>query len=259
MVLDEEEFADRIVQAHRSGTLLPAELDHGLTAAAAYRIQSRVTSARWPTPRVGWKLGYTSAAMRRQMGVQEPNFGPLHAGMALPDDALIVGGVTQPRVEPEIAAVLRTAVSSIDELDDDLLDAVVDWFAALEVVDSVWDDYRFDWVLNTADGSSAAYVVLGRPLGVRGADLAGVGVRLWVDGSEVAAGTGGAAMGDPRVALRWLAGQLAGSLAGSRGRGPLLEAGAVVITGGLTAAAPLDPGADVRAQIGSATVRLRRG
>ncbi|MFN8171805.1 MAG: hypothetical protein U0R65_08050 [Candidatus Nanopelagicales bacterium] len=248
MPVDEHELAARIVIAHERGELLPAPVDHGLDGPAAYRVQSAVVGARRSARRVGWKLGYTSEAMRRQMGVDQPNFGPLHDGMVLSDGAQLAGGVVQPRVEPELAAVMAQTADD----PDDLIGAVAGWYASIEVVDSVWHDYRFDWALNTADGSSAAFVVVGDQVAEgTSRELSRLPVALAIDGGEVATGTADAAMGDPWAALRWLAGQLAA-------QGERLQHGDIVITGGLTRAFALEPGTSVVAQVGSGAARLSR-
>ena len=72
--------------------------------AEAYAVQSEVTAMRLARGErvAGWKLGYTSAAMRTQMGVGEPNFGPLTDAMLLPSGATLPAGALQPRVEPEV-------------------------------------------------------------------------------------------------------------------------------------------------------------
>lgn len=225
-------LAEQIVRARVQGLLLPAPADHGLGPAEAYAIQGAVLAPRMARGggRGGWKLGYTSAVMRSQMGIAEPNYGPLAHAMILADGAVISEGVTQPRVEPEIAAVLGRDLprgSSIDLV----WSAVAEWRIAVEVVDSVWEDYRFDWALNTADGSSAAFVVLGEVIAwARDDDLPSLDVDLVIDGSVVGSGSADAAMGDPAVAVHWLVQREA------------LVAGDVVITGGLTAAVPLQAG-----------------
>jgi len=111
-------------------------------------------------------------------------------------------------------------------------------------VDSIWRDYRFALTDNTADGSSAAWVVLGDRLETD--DWAGIAVRLLVDGFEVAAATGAAASGHPAAGICWLAGEL------PRLHGTTLRAGDVVITGGLTAAHPLEEGGTITAHFDTA-------
>ncbi len=237
--MDVRALGEQIIAARSSGGLLDAPADHRLDAVSAYAVQDMVTDWRIASGAriAGWKLGYTSQAMRKQMGIDQPNVGPLLDTMLLPSGSVIDTGVVQPRVEPEIAAVLAR------DVDDpaNAVAAVGEWRLALEVVDSVWRDYRFDWALNTADGSSAAFVVLGDPVA---GDVADLEVELAV-GADVAVGRSDAAMGDPRRAVRWLAEQLEG-----RPRG--LRAGDVVITGGLTRAIPLEGIA--RARAGAAEV-----
>ena len=112
---------------------------------------------------VGWKLGYTSLAMRAQMGIEHPNFGPLTDAMLLGHDEAVSTSLLQPRVEPEIGLRFARSLSGTVSLDD-VLSAVDKAFACLEVVDSVYPDYRFRLEDNTADGSSAAQVAVGPAL-----------------------------------------------------------------------------------------------
>jgi 2-keto-4-pentenoate hydratase len=219
--------------AHRDGACLESSSVEVGDLASAYAVQRELTGLRTArgATRIGWKLGYTSAVMREQMGVAEPNFGPLLSSMAL-EDGHHAHGFTQPRVEPEIALVIgRTPPTGASTAD--VLACCSSAHAALEVVDSVWCDYRFDLEHNTADGSSAAGVVLGPELPLDDLDL--VGVQLRVDGNATGEGLGADAAGHPAAALAWLVGALAAT-------GESLAPGDIVITGGLTAAVPLDPG-----------------
>ncbi len=229
--------------------LLSEELS--LSLADAYRVQDQVTALRLAAGerRAGWKLGYTSAVMRAQMGVAAPNFGPLTDAMLLSSPALLPSGALQPRVEPEIGLRLGRALEAPCSVESALAacDATL---ACLEIVDSVWSGYRFTLEDNTADGSSAAWVAVGPSLPL--ADLASLPVQLSVDGEVVERGTGAAAGGHPAAGLAWLAEQLAGS-----GRG--LEPGDLIITGGLTSARPLEAGHRVSALFGGHwSVEVRR-
>jgi 2-keto-4-pentenoate hydratase len=231
---DVRALAAEIDAAHRERRLLDAA-PHPPDLDAAYAVQRELTALRTArgARRIGWKLGYTSAAMRAQMGVDQPNLGPLLDTMSVPDGGQVPDSLVQPRVEPEIAVRVGP---------DGEPDAV---FAALEIVDSVWRDYRFGLETNTADGSSAAGVVLGPELSPIGLDTLPVELRL--DGSPVGAATGAAAMGHPFTALAWLAAELAR-------RGERLAPGDLVITGGLTVAVALEPGHAVEAAFGDDVV-----
>lgn len=252
--LNAQAEAERIVDAHaRRATLAPISDRVPLTLDMAYDIQVRVTGRRLARGEriVGWKLGYTSLVMRRQMGVDAPNFGPLTDAMLLPDGGLVPGSMTQPRVEPEVALRFARAVPPGADRAA-VLACVATAHAALEVVDSVWTDYRFTLPDNTADGSSAAGVVLGPELPLDQIDS--VEVSLDVDGTPAGHGRGSDASGHPADGVVWLVGQLAE-------RGLALAAGDVVITGGLTRAAPLMPGSRISARfsVGSVRVSVGRG
>ena len=232
-------------QARQAGRTLDVLLSDSLSFSLddAYRVQDQVTALRLAggERRAGWKLGYTSAVMRAQMGIDAPNFGPLTDAMLLPSPALLPGTALQPRVEPEIGLRLGrrlTGPCSVDEA----LDACDDALACLEIVDSVWAGYRFTIEDNTADGSSAAWVAVGPSL--RLDDLPSLPVALSGDGEVVERATGAAAGGHPAAGLAWLAGQLAA-------RGLALEPGDLVITGGLTRAYPLEQGRRISAAFGA--------
>jgi 2-keto-4-pentenoate hydratase len=234
-----EAWAARLDAAHRDGRLLDApEGPEDLDPASAYAIQRRLTARRQErgARRIGWKLGYTSAVMREQMGVDSPNLGPLLDTMVIAPGAAVPASLVQPRVEPEIGLVVDAEGRPVAAR------------AVLEVVDSVWRDYRFTFATNTADGSSAAGVVVGDPLD---GDLAALTVELRHNGRPVASGSGDAAMGHPHRALAWLRDELAA-------RGEALREGDLVITGGLTRAVPLEVGDVVEARFPGATVAVRR-
>lgn len=217
---------------------------------SAYYVQELVDARRIEAGEqpIGWKLGYTSQAMRREMGVDSPNIGTLTDAMLLNDGADVGGDLVQPRVEPEIGLRLRHDLSG-PVTEEEALGAVGEVTACLEVVDSVWRDYRFRIEDNTADGSSAARVVVGGALALE--RLGTLSVVLTRNGTRVAAGTADAAMGGPFRALAWLAAELAG-------RGDHLPRGSFVITGGLTPTAALQPGDVVEAAFDELVVRVCR-
>lgn len=239
--MDTEAWATWLDGAHRAGYVLTAPAPDVLDLPSAYAIQRELTARRVArgARRIGWKLGYTSAVMREQMGVDSPNLGPLLDSMVVAPGAAVPAHLVQPRVEPEIGIVIGADGRPAGAR------------AVLEVVDSVWRDYRFTLAANTADGSSAAGVVVGDPLDDPDTDLAAIAVELWRDGTFEAQGRGDAAMGHPHTAVAWLEGELAA-------RGEALEEGDLVITGGLTRAVPLAPGGIVEARFPGTSLAVRR-
>lgn len=228
--------AARLHEARLSATAiepLSERLAH-LDEVAAYLIQRRVIALAGRR-RVGYKLGFTSARMRQQMGVDSPNYGVLLEGTQ-------VVGATEfrrfihPLVEPEIAVTLHKELTGPGVAADRVRDAVRTVHAALEVVDSRYIDYRFRAVDNIADNSSAAAYAIGEGISIDEVpDLVTLQARLLCNDVLVAKGTGGAALGDPLAAVAWLANRLAAE-------GVSLAAGSVILTGGLTEAYPVSAG-----------------
>lgn len=241
------QFAEILWSARRAGRTLNADATLGpLDLATAYNIQRELVSLRVAAGErvIGWKLGYTSAVMRRQMGIDRPNFGPLTDWMLLESDDSVSEQFVQPRVEPEIALRLRTAVDArsapVDR--DTVAAAVSEALACLEIVHSTWAGYRFTLEQNTADHSSVGQVVLGPPLMLPSLmRLDTVRVQLTDGRGTMGEGMGSDADGHPLDAVARLARELARI-------DRRLEPGDLVLTGGLTAACPLERGAHMSAR-----------
>jgi 2-keto-4-pentenoate hydratase len=249
--LSDDDIARTLLAARaEQRTLPPISASGELSLERAYAIQQCGTKRRLADGQriIGWKLGYTSLAMRKQMAVTAPNFGPLFNTMVVRDYDDVGNRFTQPKVEPEIAVVMGRDIADPSQVRG----AVVGAYACLEIVDSVFTDYTFTLADNTADGSSAAGVVCG--LDLRTIDLASIEVELIRNGETVATANGAAASDDPLSGVEWLAEQLLA-------RGERLHIGDFVITGGLTAACDLAPGTTVEGRFtgvddnASATVR----
>ena len=227
-------------------TIAPlTEGDADLTIALAYQIQ-QTRRALDPAPVIGYKLGYTSAAMRAQMNIDEPNYGVLTPAHAVSDrlNRVKAADLIHPLAEPEIALRLGRAIMGPNLTREQLAEAIDAVFPAIEIVDTRYHGYKFTAIDNISDNSSAARFVLGD---ARGPDtlntLADTPVTLRIDGTDIDRGYGHAAMEDPVLALLWLVNTL-----GTRGVG--LEAGAIIMTGGLTRAHPISQGNRVEADFG---------
>ena len=241
------QHAETIWSARCAGRTLDAEATLGpIDLETAYRIQHALVALRVAGGErvAGWKLGYTSEVMRCQMGVDRPNFGPLTDRMWLASDDWVSDRFVQPRVEPEIGLRLRAAIDARSSPVDraTVAAAVSEALACLEIVHSTWSGYRFTLEQNTADNASAGQVVIGPRLPVT--DLMAldtVQVMLSDGRGALGRGVGADADGHPLDAVARLARELAGM-------GRRLEPGDLVITGGLTAAFPLEPGGHLSAR-----------
>ncbi|MFA5597114.1 MAG: fumarylacetoacetate hydrolase family protein [Pusillimonas sp.] len=203
--------------------------------------------------KTGYKLGYTSEAMRRQMNINSPNYGVLTDDLFIDGTEIPYASLIHPLVEPEIAIRLRQGLPARASYDrQSILEAHPEFMPALEVCDTRYLSYQFKATDNIADNSSAARYVLGPAFPVSAETrLEDLAVELWIDDEKVDAGIGANALGDPLLAVAWLANRLLDE-------GQHLEAGDVVLTGGLTKGYLMKQGQEVSNQIaGGATVTLR--
>jgi 2-keto-4-pentenoate hydratase len=253
-----EKAAGALLDAYATGVPIPPlTASHpGMTVDDAYAIQ-RAQADAWTAAGArikGHKVGLTSAAMQRQMGVDQPDFGILLDSMFLPESAPIdAGRFLQPRVEPEVAFVLGRPLSGPGATAADAVAAVEYVLPALEVIDSRIADWKITLPDTIADNASSGGLVLGtRPVRLDDLDLALMGCLLHRDGVLIDTGAGGAVLGSPINALVWLANVLGE-------RGVALEPGHVVLPGSITAAVPVAPGETLTATfagIGSVTARF---
>ncbi|OIJ26711.1 2-keto-4-pentenoate hydratase [Nocardioides luteus] len=185
---------------------------------------------------VGLKLGFTSEAKMRQMGVDEVIVGQLTDGMQAADGGTIdMDALIHPRVEPEVAFLVGADVDLADP-DVDLEAALTGVAAGLEIIDSRYDGFRFDLPRVVADNTSAAMFVLGPWRALDEVDLDDVPVTLRARDEVVAEGTTAAILGHPLRTLPRL-------VALGRRLGLRLPAGSVVLAGAATEAVALGPGA----------------
>jgi 2-keto-4-pentenoate hydratase len=226
----------------------------GIDAEDAYRIQllniGRRVGAGGAV--VGHKVGLSSRAMQEMMGVDEPDYGHLLADMwlsaavpARPDRYL------RPRVEPEVGFILGADLPGEGCTEADVLAATEAVTPAIELIDSRIADWRIQLPDTIADNASSAGFVLGEErVDPRDVDLTAVPVRLWRNQEEVAAGRSDAVLGNPVIAVAWLARTVARF-------GVRLRAGHLVLPGSCTRAIDARAGDVFRAEfIGLGSVSL---
>ncbi|MFW3168775.1 2-keto-4-pentenoate hydratase [Geodermatophilus sp. CPCC 206100] len=212
----------------------------------AYAVQRRLTEARLAEGAriVGRKIGLTSPAVQKQLGVDRPDFGVLFedmdvSGLAeVPSDRLL-----QPKTEAEIAFVLATDLGDGPLDDEQVRGAVAYATAALEIVDSRIAGWDITFGDTVADNASSGLFVLGENrLPLEDFEPVAATMRMHLDGALVSEGTGAACLGDPLAALAWLART-------ARELGDPLRAGQVVLSGALGPMAATPPGSVVTAEI----------
>jgi 2-keto-4-pentenoate hydratase len=197
----------------------------------------------------GWKIAATSAAGQAHIGVDGPLAGRLLAGRVRESGAVVSLAHNQMQVaEPEFAfrmardLLARSQPYSLDEV----LAAAGTLHPALEVPDSRYEHFtQVGAAQLIADNACAHYFVLGPPSQVdwRGLDLVEHQVTAQVGARHAREGKGANVLGDPRVALAWLANEL-------RALGIGLRRGQVVTTGTCMTPLELEAGERVQADFG---------
>ncbi|MGB3376518.1 MAG: fumarylacetoacetate hydrolase family protein [Microbacterium sp.] len=227
--------AERLISAQMSGLPCAPVRDLVHDTDSAYAVQQEVVRRRLTAGAVlaGRKIGLTSRVVQDQFGVETPDFGALFSDMIHPDGVeLDLGGFLQPRVEGEIAFVLRKELPSPSTTIIDVLRATDFILPAFEIVDSRIRDWDIRITDTIADNASSGAVVLGTtPFDLRGRDLTRVGMVIEHGGEPVSMGAGSACLGSPVTAVAWLAREVAR-------RGNPLRAGEVVMSGALGSMVP---------------------
>jgi 2-keto-4-pentenoate hydratase len=228
------EFADLLYNAGASRVAIDAltDIDPTFTADDAYAVQM------WNVDRAvgqgrsisGKKIGLTSEGIQAQLGVDEPDYGHLFADMLHADGEIPTDEFLQPKIEAEIAYILKADLSGGNVTAGDVIGATEYVVGAFEIVDSRVRDWRIKLPDTIADNASSGCYVLGeRRLHPRDIDLPAVTMKLYKNGSLAGEGVGAAVLGDPSESVAWLSNKL-------WRYGVTLKKGEVVLSGALSAA-----------------------
>lgn len=236
-----EEAAAALKQAWLSGK--PCSPIREMLAAgdvdAAYAVQEIGTRDLLIAGRrlVGRKIGLTSPAVQKQLGVDQPDYGMLFDYMDVPLGATIPWTrLQQPKVEAEIAFILGSDLNREGLTTADVMKAVDYVVPAIEVVGSRIANWDIRIVDTVADNASSSLFVLGHtPRRLIDVDVVNAGMALTRGDTTVSVGRGSACLGSPLSALLWLAQVMVA-------RGRPLQAGDVVLSGALGPMVAVSPG-----------------
>ncbi len=243
-----EALADRLDGARLNNAATNKITDEHpeLTYADAYAIQAalRARALARGEQIVGLKMGLTSLAKMKQMGVDSPICGFLTDVMQADAGSVIdCSDLIHPRIEPELAFVMKDDLRGPGCHVGDVFAATDFVLAALEIIDSRYENFRFDLVSVVADNTSASrYVIGGVPLDPRAVDLRTVGFVLEKNGVVEQLGAGAAILGNPAASVAALANMLAR-------RDEYVPAGSTVLVGAATAAIAVAPGDAVNLRV----------
>lgn len=222
----------------------------------AYAIQDAIRAIK--TSRgvriTGLKMGLTSHAKMKQMGVVDPvrgfltDYGTLADGGECDTSSLI-----HPKVEAEIAFVTSKPLKGPGCHIGAVLAATDFILPGIEIIDSRYKDFKFDLKSVVADNTSAArYLVGGNARSPIGIDLKNLGVVMEKNGEVVATAAGSAVLGHPAQSVAMLANMLGA-------RGEEIPAGTLILTGGVTEAVAVGKGDNITVRyqhLGSLSLRF---
>ena len=233
-------LAQRLDEAEQSGKQIRQfSLDHpAITIEDAYAIQRAwvaVKLARGRTLR-GHKIGLTSKVMQRASSISEPDYGALLDDMFFQDGSDIPAArFIEPRVEVELAFILKDRLSGPHCTMFDVLSATEYMVPALEIIDA--RIHRFDpdskvtrKVFDTISDNAAngGVVIGGRPFRPLDVDVRWVAAVLYRNGVIEESGVAAAVLNHPANGPAWLANKL-------HPHGVSLEPGQVILGGSFTA------------------------
>ncbi len=224
-----------------------------MTLDDAYAIQGAwmAMKQRAGARRVGWKIGLTSRAMQSALSIDVPDSGMLLDSMAFANGAPIPRGrFIQPRIEAEIAFVMKAPLAGAGVSAAEILAATEYVAPAIEILDTriTRADPRsgrlrrvFDTV---ADNAANGGVVLGAPVRyVQDLNLRWIGMIAMRDGTVEETGLGAGVLNDPLQSVAWLVKRLAEF-------GGRIEAGQVVLSGSFIRPVEAPPGSRIACDFG---------
>ncbi|MEM7520334.1 MAG: 2-oxo-hept-4-ene-1,7-dioate hydratase [Pseudomonadota bacterium] len=252
----QEAAAAALIAAEASGTQigLLSLANPGMTMADAYGVQKAICAHKLSAGRriIGWKIGLTSKAMQQALDIDVPDSGILFDDMRFEDGARVPKGrFIQPRVEAEIAFVMKQALGGTEVNRADVLAATAHVAPCLEILDTriIRQDPATGQsrrVLDTiSDNAANAGVVLGAARWAPEAiDLRWVGAILQRNGEVEETGLGAGVLNDPVESVVWLARRMAHY-------GQRIEPGHVVLSGSFVRPVECPQGSEILADFGN--------
>ena len=206
----------------------------GMTMDDAYAVQDALVQRKLAAGRtiIGWKIGLTSKAMQDALKIDIPDSGILFDDMMFVDGATVPAGrFIQPRIEAEIAFVMKKPLAGADVTENDVLEATDYLAPSLEILDTRIlrvdpESGKSRSIVDTiADNAANAGLVLGRQKHKPGdLDLRWTGAIVARNGEVEETGLGAGVLDNPVSGIVWLVKRLANY-------GQSVRAGDVVLSG----------------------------
>ncbi len=241
------DLAAKLDQSERTRQQIPQfSLAHPeMSIADAYAIQRAWVGIKHAAGRttIGHKIGLTSRAMQRTSNITEPDYGALLDDMVFePGGDIDMGRFIRPRVELELAFILKTPLEGPNCNIYDVLNATDYIVPAIEIIDQRIQPIdpatgRTRKVFDTiSDNASNAGIVLGgRPVRPNEIDMRWISALCYRNGVIEDSGVAAAVLNHPAIGPAWLANKL--SAYGER-----LLPGEIILGGSFTAPVTMSSG-----------------
>ena len=220
----------------------------------AYAVQKAICAAKLATGRkiIGWKIGLTSRAMQMALNIDIPDSGILFDDMLFADQATIPPGrFIQPRIEAEIAFVMKAPLAGAEVTREAVLAATDFVCPAIEILDTRIlrkdsETGQTRTVIDTiSDNAANAGLILGdQKHALDKVDLRWVGAIVSQNHQVEETGLGAAVLNDPVESMVWLARRMAQY-------GQQIEAGQIVLSGSFIRPVECPPGTLIDADFGT--------
>jgi 2-oxo-hept-3-ene-1,7-dioate hydratase len=220
----------------------------------AYEVQNAIYRAKLAEGRkvIGWKIGLTSKAMQYALNIDIPDSGILFDDMAFASgDTVPAGRFIQPRIEAEIAFVMKSALGGADVTREDVIAATDHVAPSIEILDTRIQRVDpetgkartvFDTISDNA--ANAGIVLGGQRHAVDAFDLRWVGAMAFRNGEIEETGLGAGVLNDPVESVVWLARRMAQY-------GQSIEPGQVILSGSFIRPVECPAGTHICADFGS--------
>ena len=192
---------------------------------------------------IGWKMGLTSEAKRKQMNLDSPLYGFLTNEMQVSNnDTFSLSGKIHPKIEPEIAFLISKNLSG-DVTKEQVLDGCEGVAASLEILDSRYTQFKYFSMEDViADNSSSSHFIIGNWRKIENLDLIKLNMKMYENNQLMEQGLSKNISGDPVLSVIELCKLL-------QKRNKILEAGSIVLAGAATTAIELKPDTKIRLEV----------
>lgn len=247
--------ATDLLEAERSGNQIGLlSLKHpDISMDDAYAVQNAIYQAKSAAGRkvIGWKIGLTSKAMQQALNIDIPDSGILFDDMLFESGATIPKGrFIQPRIEAEIAFVMKSAIAGVDVTREAVVAATDFVVPAIEILDTRImrvdpETGKTRLIFDTiSDNAANAGIVMGKSQhSIDAFDLRWVGALVFRNDELEETGLGAGVLNDPVESVVWLAQRMAQY-------GQSIEPGQIILSGSFIRPIECPPKTDIHADFG---------